>query len=109
MERAYAKDVIGKCVATSDGIEIGDVIDIELDIESWEVAWLVIRLDRAVAHRFHVQVPYVMGTKAILLKPQNVRSISLQQLQLRTSIEQTVFEAVIAFDTDATEHIGRHR
>lgn len=93
---------------TSDGIELGDVLDVELDLEGWRVSWLVIRLHRDVTDRFHVDVPFVMGTKAIALAPLHVKAAA-PHVQLRGTLADTVVQAVVSFDTDATDHVGRGR
>lgn len=106
MSRTYVKDMFGKRVLTSDGVELGDVLDVQLDTESWRATFIVIRLHRSVTDRFNIDVPLVMGTKAIALAPLYVQAVA-PDLLLNVSLAAAVANAVVSFETDATEHIGK--
>lgn len=106
MDRFRTRDLLGKRVLTRDGIELGEILDVELEPAGWRVTWIFTRLHRDVTDRFHISAPFVMGTKAIALQPQHARSVSPDAVRLSLTLAEVVAEAVVSFDTDATLHLG---
>lgn len=106
MDRLRVTDLTGRTVVTKDGIQLGDVVDLDLDPADWRVHWIYLRLHRALTDRFHIDAPFVMGTRTISFSVEYVANID-KEIALRVTLEEIIPVSVVANETDATNHLGR--
>jgi len=68
-------DIIGKDVITQDGVDMGEVKDLDVDVGSWRVTGVVVKLNRDVLERLHMRRP-MLGTQEILVATADVTGVS---------------------------------
>ena len=76
MKAIHASSLKGKAVIASDGTEVGEVEDVELDPTSWKVTALQIRVRRAVLEKLQIDQPVFGQGKSLLLDPAHVDRVA---------------------------------
>ncbi len=72
-----SKELIDKTVANAEGFVIGTVNDYLIDVQSWQVSDLQIKIDKAVAKELGLKAP-MFGSLLVLVSVSEVRSMSDQ-------------------------------
>lgn len=77
MDRHKTADLIGKTVTNTDGHVIGAVAEMVVDIESWKVTDLQVRIEKATAKEMALKAP-MFGTLKILVDCSRIKSVTDQ-------------------------------
>jgi sporulation protein YlmC with PRC-barrel domain len=104
MDSFWTKSMLGKPVITADGVELGDVVDMEIDLSSWSVRWIDVRISRAHTDAFKIDAPLVMGTRVVSISPRHVARVG-ERLELAETLLGIVPHALVSYETDATRHL----
>jgi len=99
-------ELIGTKICTSDQVRLGVVVDIEVSTADWSFSTLFVRLERNVLSAFNLEGPFVMGTKVIEVRASLLASLS-DGLVLKVNMPELASGVIVAYDSDATEHIGK--
>jgi len=69
------KSLLGKKVRAKDGLLVGKVDDIEVDVGSWNVKSLHIEASRAALEALHLDEPSVTGGRPMVLEVEHIEEI----------------------------------
>jgi sporulation protein YlmC with PRC-barrel domain len=64
-----------KKVITADGRQIGEVVNLEIELEGWKVQWLGVKLAREVLDGLKVKKP-LFGTVTVRFAPERIRNVT---------------------------------
>lgn len=81
-----SRDLVDKKILTQDGREIGHVEGLELDIESWHVRSLEVRLRRDTLEALNIKRP-LFGTRTVRLGVGHVSGVT-DTVVLKTKLEE---------------------
>jgi len=65
----------GKKIITADGREVGEVGTLEIELDTWKIQWLELKLLRDVLETLGLKKP-LFGTVHARLAPERVRSVT---------------------------------
>lgn len=77
MDRRKTDELIGKTVTNLDGHVIGTVVEMVVDILSWKVTDLQVRVEKATAKEMSLKAP-MFGTLKILVDCSRIKSVTDQ-------------------------------
>ena len=83
------RDLIGKSVVSQDGAEIGDIQALDVDVDSWKVAALEIRLERGVLEKLNLKKP-LLGSQSVRIATDRVSGVS-DKVVLKSTVDQIAF------------------
>lgn len=98
-------ELIGKTVVSQDGADVGEVHGLDVDVDSWKVEALEIKLERDVLEKLNLKKP-VFGTQTARLATERVAGVS-DSVVLRSTLKEISFadspESIARPDTEADE------
>lgn len=65
----------GKKIITADGREVGEVGTLEIELDTWKIQWLELKLLRDVLETLGLKKPF-FGTIHARLAPERIRSVT---------------------------------
>jgi len=77
MDRRKTDELVGKTVTNLDGHVIGTVVEMVIDIETWRVTDLQVRVEKATAKEMALKAP-IFGTLKILVDCSRIKSVTDQ-------------------------------
>jgi len=85
MATRKVRALFGTEIVTQDGRDLGEVRDIELDLESWRVVSIEVDLDRDVLEALGMKRPLI-GSQTLALGPDRVSGVT-DKLVLRETFD----------------------
>jgi sporulation protein YlmC with PRC-barrel domain len=83
------RDLIGKSVVSQDGAEIGDIQALDIDVETWKVVTVEIRLERGVLEKLNLKKP-LLGSQSVRIAAERISGVS-DQVVLKNTVDQIAF------------------
>jgi len=75
MASMKTKELLGKPIVSQDGHDVGEVAGLEIDVDTWKVLALDVKLERAVLETLHLEKP-VFGTQTMRIPVDRVSGVS---------------------------------
>ncbi|HJK89251.1 MAG TPA: PRC-barrel domain-containing protein [Polyangiaceae bacterium LLY-WYZ-15_(1-7)] len=83
------RDLVGKTVFTQDGHELGEIAGLVVDVGSWRVPALDVRLERKMLERLHLEKP-MFGSQTVRIGVEKVSGIG-DTVVLKSKLEELAF------------------
>ncbi len=80
-----SKEIIGKTVINDDGFIIGEVVDYYVDVESWSVTDLQVKVEKAAGKELNLKMPF-FGSLLVLVEVDHIKAAT-DQIMLSLSKE----------------------
>lgn len=84
-----SRKLMGKTIVSQDGTEVGEIHGLDVDVESWRVEALEVKLDRGVLERMNLKKP-IFGTQSVRLAVERVSGVS-DTVVLKHTLDEIAF------------------
>ena len=77
MDLKKSKDIIGKTVINNDGFIIGEVVDYYLDVDTWQVTDLQVKVEKSAGKELGLKMPF-FGSLLVLVEVDHIQAATDQ-------------------------------
>lgn len=77
MTHKKSADIIGKTVVNGDGFIIGEVVDYLIELETWQITDIQVKIEKATAKELGLKAPF-FGSLNVLIEVEQIRSTTDQ-------------------------------
>ncbi len=90
MDLKKSKDVIGKTVINDDGFIIGEVVDYYIDVDTWSVTDIQIKIEKAAGKELSLKMPF-FGSLLVLVEVEHIKAATDQIMLSLSKDELTAY------------------
>lgn len=84
-----SRHLSGKHVVSQDGVDVGEVQGLEVNVETWAVVALEIKLERDVLERLNLKKP-MLGTHSVKLAVDRISGVG-DTIVLKATVDEIAF------------------
>jgi sporulation protein YlmC with PRC-barrel domain len=89
MTAMASHQLVGKQIVSQDGFDVGEVVGFELDVESWSVTAIEVKLERGVLEKLNLERP-MFGSQKVRLPIDRVGAVS-DKVVLSVTLQDLAF------------------